>query len=425
MITTKTSDQREPHTILLLGGYHTAIPATRMLGRAGHTVIVGREDSNPTFAELSRYASGVWDHPRIRGNWDGFIDALNGFLSSRPDISLIFPIGDLQLLPLARHYDRLPNHVRIVMPTPEIVETCENKIRLMRLSSRIGVEQTAYALVSDHDALLAEAERIGYPCVVKAADSQSQLYGKKALISGRPAELRQAINGWPAECPELVVQGFARGQRYDIYLAARAGRILCCMQTRIRRTDRADGTGVTVEGVSVPLSNALYRECEKLVAALNLTGLSYFQFHYDEERGRSHLLEINPRLGANFTITAACGIDFPDLAVKLALGEPIAQPLHQSYPLGKRYAWTFGDLAGLKYELRSGEIGLAMATLWLLKALATGLRARTHVTWSWRDPLPTLATYAHPVAWRLARLARSGPTLFSVKVTGLAAMLPV
>jgi predicted ATP-grasp superfamily ATP-dependent carboligase len=390
--------------ILLLGGYYTAIPATRMLGRAGHTVIVGREENNPTFAELSRYASAAWDHPKVSGNWDEFVDALVGFLHGRPDITVIFPIGDLQLLPLARHHDKLPNHVRVVMPTPEIVVTCENKIRLMRLSSDIGVEQTPYALVSGRDALFAEADRIGYPCVVKAADSQSQLFGKKALICRSAAELRAAIREWPEECPELIVQGFAHGQRHNIHLAARAGRILCSVQIKILRTDRADGTGIGVEGVTVALSDVLNRQCEKLVAALNLTGIGLIQFHYDEARARSHLLEINPRLGANFTVTATCGFDLPNLAVKLALDEPIAEPVKGSYRSGKRSAWTFGDLAGLKYALSTGEIGPGGALIWLLKALVTGLRAGTHVTWSWSDPLPTLATYAQPVGWRLARL---------------------
>lgn len=409
----KSAHQEGPRTILLLGGYHTAIPAARLLGRAGYTVVVGREENNPTFAELSRYASAAWEHPKVRGNWDEFIDVLIGFLCTRPDISLIFPIGDLQLLPLARHHDTLPAHVRVVMPAPEIVETCENKIRLMRLSSKVGVEQTPYALVSSREALFAEAEQIGYPCVVKAANSQSQLFGKKALICASGEELRASINRWPDERRQLIVQGFARGQRYDVYLAARAGRVLCSMQTKVLRTDRADGTGVTVEGVSVPLSDMLNAQCEKLVAALNLTGISYFQFHHDEERGRTHLLEINPRLGANFTITAACGLNLPVLAVKLALGEPIAKSVETPYPSGKRYAWTFGDLAGLKYDLRSGEIGPGAALVWLLKALVTGLRSRTHVTWSWSDPLPTLATYVYPFAWRLARLARSSSTFFA------------
>jgi biotin carboxylase len=205
------------------------------------------------------------------------------------------------------------------------------------------------------------------------------------------------------------VQEFARGQRYDVYALVREGQLLAGLQTRVLRTDRADGTGVTVEAVTVALSEVLREQCALVSGALKLTGPAYFQFHYDEERGSSHLLEVNPRLGVNFVITAHCGWNFPASAVKLARGEPLSDSeTGFSYPLGRRYAWSWGDLSGLRRELRFRQIGLRRGARWLADLVVTFVRADVHVTWSWADPLPTLALYGSHFAKGASRALGRG-----------------
>jgi hypothetical protein len=55
-------------------------------------------------------------------------------------------------------------------------------------------------------------------------------------------------------------------------------------------------------------------------------------------------------------------------------------------------SWTFGDLAGLWYAIGQGEITRAGALAELGRIARTAVRADVHVTWFWRDPLPTIAT---------------------------------
>ncbi len=383
-----------PPTVLVLGSRHTSIAITRLLARAGHRVVVERLRHDPSFADRSRLAAEVWEHGSPRRD-EAWLDLLTRFLAGRPDVSLVYPVLDDELVLFGRHFDRLPRGVRFVMPSPEVIATCETKIELMQLASKIGVSQTPYALVTEPAELFAEAKRIGFPCVVKPPDALAPLFFKKALIFASEPELRARFAAWPEEHGSLIVQEFARGRRFDVYALAREGQLLAALQTRVLRTDRADGTGVTVEAVTVPLSDALREQCALVLDALKLTGPAYFQLHYDEERGFSHLLEINPRLGVNFNITTVAGWNLPASAVKLALGEPLpASQTGFTYPLGRRYAWSWGDLSGLRRELRFRQIGLRRAARWLVDLAVTFVRADIHVTWSWSDPLPTLAIYA-------------------------------
>jgi predicted ATP-grasp superfamily ATP-dependent carboligase len=401
-----------PGSILVVGTYPTStVAATRILGRSGHRVVVGRSDPVRNHAFLSRYCAEVWRHPPLEAAGDDFIDALIGFLTERTDIYAVFPIGEAELVLLARHAGRLPAAVELVMPRAEIVEICQDKMELMAAAAKAGVSQTPFAEVKANEQLFTEAERIGYPCVVKPPNSRLKLFGRKALIVPDRSVLLGFFASWPAEHETLILQGFASGQRFDVYVVAREGRVLRSLQTKVLRTNRADGTGITVDAVTVAMSPRLNEESKRLISALDYTGVAYLQFHYDEGRDSVCLLEINPRLGQNFTITDRCGLDLPGLAVKLAHGEPLPeldQPF--SYPLGKRYVWTFGDLTGLMHEFLGRELGVRRAGAWLLTSLVNAARADTHVTWSWRDPLPTLGMFAESLGGAVAKVrARRRP----------------
>ncbi len=64
------------------------------------------------------------------------------------------------------------------------------------------------------------------------------------------------------------------------------------------------------------------------------------------------------------------------------------------YRAGVRYAWTTGDLHGLRKSRATGHISRSAALRWLAGSMRSAVRADVHATWSLRDPLPTLAILA-------------------------------
>ena len=129
------------------------------------------------------------------------------------------------------------------------------------------------------------------------------------------------------------------------------------------------------------------------MAHLRYTGVGFGQFLVQPGAQDGAFLELNPRLDANYVTADHAGFDLANLAVDLAADVPVDPRIPASTKRdGHTFAWTAGDLAGLRYALGQGEITRAGALAELGRIARTAVLADVHVTWSWRDPVPTIAT---------------------------------
>jgi biotin carboxylase len=203
-------------------------------------------------------------------------------------------------------------------------------------------------------------------------------------------DLAAAFPAWPPGHASLLVQRYAPGRRHNIHFAAREGRILARAETTALRTDRRDGSGLGVEGISVPLHEALNHDADRLVAVLEYTGVGLIQYLVPHD-GPPHLLEMNPRLGTALAFIQHLGLDLARAACALATGDPVWSP-DPSYrhAVGRRYVWTSKDLNGLIVSRDQGRLAPGEGARWVRRLLRAALRADAHLTWSWRDPRPSI-----------------------------------
>ena len=283
----------------------------------------------------------------------------------------------------------------------------------MALALEANVPFARYAAVENLSELSSAVSDLGFPCVLRPLVAPSRLLEKKALILLSADELQHAMPEWPDGHRRLLVQRYLKAPRQNLYFVASDGKLVSCVQVMIRRTDRTDGTGLAVEGNTVPLDERLRGYCAALVAGLDYSGVGCAQFLVDPESDDVSFLEINPRLGANCAIVQSCGIDLPRSALAIAAGESLDRcDLTDTYPAGRRYAWLFGDLAGLQHEFRNRRIGILSAGRWLIRAIWSSLRADVHLTFSWRDPMPAVTLFGRRAGRLRHRLwpRREGPT---------------
>jgi hypothetical protein len=121
------------------------------------------------------------------------------------------------------------------------------------------------------------------------------------------------------------------------------------------------------------------------------------QFLVDEAQGTISLLELNPRLDATCAIPYYCGYDFPAVAVELAAyGRQLAstRPANDSNYPHRRGVWTSGDLTRLGQDIRAQRVSWGEIRGRLVQITRSFWMADFHLTWSWRDPLPTCCVYA-------------------------------
>ena len=393
---------------LLLGNYLPSLAAARSLAAAGFRVVVGDGGESCTVAH-SRACDEVWKHPPIQRS-DDLLDALVTFLAGRPDVSIVLPLEESYVAFLARHRDRVPAGPIVAMPDPVTVSTCLDKGSMYRIAREEGVTCLPVSTAHDLASLNASAVDVGFPCLVKPVGRGiGTLPGdRKALVCADEGALARAFDVWPAGHAELLVQRYVRAPRDNVYFVARRGTIVACIESRILRTDRADGTGINVAAVTVPLVERVVQQCEALARRLGYTGVGLFQFLMPA-RDEPIFMELNPRHGAGMAFMQACGLDLTLAACALASGTDLWHEVPgSSYPIGKRYAWTAGDLRGLWLSRARGEVDRAGALGWLAEALRSAVRADVHATWSPRDPLPTMMTFLR-AGPRAVSVARSAP----------------
>jgi predicted ATP-grasp superfamily ATP-dependent carboligase len=382
--------------VLVIGNYRQTLTVIRSLARANYRVIVGQSEPH-VFTQHSRYVEGIWKHPDIVSHGEEFLQALSAFAQSRTAPFFIFPVGERELSVLAHNVPGPAPAAMIVMPDSATVLACLNKATFYELATRLGLPVAKFCLARSLPELMARAEAIGFPCVVKPLGSLTDFQDQKAVLLHQREELSRKLPSWPAGHASLIVQKFASGLRRNCHFLADQGELLAYFEQRVLRTDRSDYTGFGVDGDSVPPTTALKGHTARLIRELGYSGLGCVQFLVDEARGTTSLLELNPRLDATCAIPYYCGYDFPAMAVELAayrsqIGSN--RPANDSiYPL-RRGVWTSGDLTRLGEDIKGQRVSWREAPGRLLQIARSFWLADFHLTWSWRDPLPTGYVFA-------------------------------
>jgi hypothetical protein len=392
---------QESELVLILGTYRPAVTVVRALARRGRRAVVGREPDRRHRApgtagvEFSRHTTAVWDHPPIKDEPGAFLDALVRELAGWPGPVHVLPLDEAAVVLLARERSRLPVSTSLAVPATETVVTCVDKERCLDAAQAAGLPVPPWEVVGGYQELLAAAGRAAAPVVVKPLWPRSRLLDdRKAILCRDGSDLARQIPVWPTGHDRLLIQRFAEGPRHDLFFAARDGELLDVMEVLTVRTDRRDGTGLAVTGRTRPVSIGLREQLAALVYHLRYTGVGFGQFLVQPGAQDGAFLELNPRISGNHVIADHAGLDLANLAVDLAADVPVKR--HIPAPTrrdGLTYAWTFGDLAGLWYAICQGELTRADALAELGRIARTAVLADVHLTWSWRDPAPTMATY--------------------------------
>ena len=385
--------------VLVLGDYRQTVTVVRSLGRAGFEVTLGTDDPYSSTG-LSRFVSDVWVYDNATPQ--RFLNNLEAFLrNERPDF--VFTIGESQLRRLidaAPRFEPLSTWVNPEFPT---VARCFDKGAMYELAPTLGIPTVPWARFTGADDWRSRARAIGYPVVVKRKDSAGQVLDRKALILHDAAQIESFLAGLPhdQDAASLLLQKFAAGERHNCHIAAADGRLVAYFQQKVLRTDEPDDTGIGVAGVSVAPSPALRAHCEALTTALRYTGIGCIQFLVDERSGDVAFLEFNARMDSTAALPYRMGLDYPLLGIQLAayrkartIGRTDAkrllpEPVASGYPAGKVYHWLYGDLKACLAELRGHRISpgrLAARAVDMVRLSLSGC----HLTFDWRDPLPTL-----------------------------------
>lgn len=167
-----------PQAILVLGTYRYSLTIIRSLSKAGYRVIAGIQKGDFPFGKYSRFTHEVWQHASIKENENHFAEELQSFFQERPDVSLLFPIGDTQARFLANNPYVTPDHVATLTPSPEIVAICHDKLKMYAIAKQLDIPQKPVYRITSFTELKAQVNRLGYPCVIRPPNQFIRIFGE-------------------------------------------------------------------------------------------------------------------------------------------------------------------------------------------------------------------------------------------------------
>lgn len=222
-----------------------------------------------------------------------------------------------------------------VGPTPDAMRQMGSKSQAKEIAARVGVPHIPS--YHTHDAALfsqqapQEAERLGYPILVKAAAGGG---GKGMRLVQTPAELLPAIEAAAREAQqafgdatlmlekyianprhiEVQVLGDHHGNRVHLYERE------CSIQRRHQKIIEETPS----VAVDPDLRDAITAAALRLAAAVDYTGAGTVEFLLAPD-GSFYFLEMNTRLQVEHPITEmVTGIDLVHQQLRIAQGEPLA-----------------------------------------------------------------------------------------------------
>jgi acetyl-CoA carboxylase, biotin carboxylase subunit len=219
-----------------------------------------------------------------------------------------------------------------VGPDPAAIEEMGDKIRARNLMERSGVPVSPGSRepVTDAAAAIAEADRIGYPVMVKAAAGGG---GIGMGVAAGPAELHAAFETARSRAerffgsPEILLERYVtRARHVEVQILGLAdGRVLalgerdCSVQRRHQKVAEETPS----PGVSAGLREQMLAAAVRAGEAVGYRGAGTVECLVDTQAGSFVFLEMNTRLQVEHPVTElVTGIDLVEQQFLIAAGEP-------------------------------------------------------------------------------------------------------
>lgn len=231
--------------------------------------------------------------------------------------------------------------VTFVGPSPEVLEAFGDKIKARDVARRAGVSPPPGTdgpiAVDDAEALAAEANRIGYPLLVKAAGGgggigmqvvQKEKQLAKAVAScsdrGRSAfgDPRVYLERYVTTPKHIEVQVLCDAHGNAIAVGDRE----CSMQRRHQKViEEAPSPAPFFQGeAGIERRRSLHEAALRIVTSVGYRGAGTVEFVASAE-GELFFLEVNARLQVEHCVSEMCsGLDLVEEQLRIAAGLPLS-----------------------------------------------------------------------------------------------------
>jgi len=352
--------------------------ASRGLRRAGYRVCAVAH-GRPAATHWSRSCAERVRLADPREDVRGFIDGLDELLRSGRYDALV-PGSDASLLAVSEHRERLERSTRLGLPSREAVRRSVDKRLLLEVAASAGLAAPPSKACIDLEEAEAAASELGYPVVLKPAQSFQPVNGglkqQGVVVISDAGTLKSSV---PKLTPPFIVQRFERARFLSCTGVFAEGRLLAETTSRVLRLwPPVAGMHTYAETVSPP--RGLTDRVRTLLAAVGWQGIFQLQM-LEPAGGQLSVIDLNPRVFASIALDDYAGANPAAVWCDWLLGR---NPLPVVSQPARRYRWEEGEFCHFAWQLRHRR----------LRAAVAAVLPHRRVTHSWfrvTDPGPLVA----------------------------------
>src|SRR5580658_3587191 len=221
-----------------------------------------------------------------------------------------------------------------VGPDPAAIEQMGDKIKARNLIERAGVPVSPGSRepLTDVASAMAEADRIGYPVMVKAAAGGG---GIGMGVATGPADLKAAFETARSRAerffgsPEILLERYvARARHVEVQILGLADGTVLALGERdcsVQRRHQKVAEETPSPGVSAVLREQMLAAAVRAGQAVGYQGAGTVECLVDTDTGSFVFLEMNTRLQVEHPVTElVTGIDLVEQQFRVAAGDPAA-----------------------------------------------------------------------------------------------------
>ncbi len=252
-------------------------------------------------------------------------DVMNVVELERPD-GIVVSLGGQTAINLAEPLAELG--VKIIGTDIEAINNAEDRKCFERIMNEVGIPQPQAEAVTDIEAGVAAAARIGYPVLVRPS---FVLGGRAMQIVGNEETLRHYLRSAVEinEKSPVLVDKYIQGKELEVDAICDGKEVFIPgIMEHVERTGIHSGDSISVYptfSVSREVKETIIRYTERLGLAIGIVGLFNIQFIVDEN-DKVYVIEVNPRSSRTVPfLSKSTGVPMAKIATLVILGHSLRE----------------------------------------------------------------------------------------------------
>jgi len=283
-------------------------------------------------------------------------------LDQRSDLGgvVLITTDDASLMAVSRAHESLAQAYRLAAQPWAVVGPLLEKSRTYAIAEAAGIPAPRTVVAGDTAQAREFAAKVGFPCLLEPSVGHAFLnrFKAKMRLVRDQDELRRVLGELAGYPGEIMLSEFIPGDdtgTNDNALWDRGRPLREFTARKLRQRPTSIGFPTVVESRWMPDVALAGR---RVIETVGLAGISCTEFKRDARDGVLKLMEVNARHNLSGGLAVACGVNFPLLSYRHALGDPL-EPDDSRQIEGVRWIDEPRDLLGLPQAARGGFRALA------------------------------------------------------------------